>query len=140
MRVLFSLLLFLIPLAFWSCGDSNDTVTGDAPDLIPVKIDLVNGFYGKGVVLDIDTVQFFSVNEMGPSPISGPEASFVTFLAKGSHLLSIRLSESGVIAFQDSARLEIDSAEKYYVALDITRDENGRYGKLRTVLVTVYLL
>jgi hypothetical protein len=136
MRAPFVFLLILLPLALWSCGDSKDTVTGGGTALVPTRIDLVRGFYGREVVLYIDHLQIFSVHEMLPSPIAGPEASFLTALETGAHLISVWMNATGAGAFQDSVRVSIGEAERYYIALDMVGGDGGSEMKLRAAVQT----
>lgn len=120
------LFLFLIMLPLAGACDSDNGVTGNGPLPARVTVDLIDDFGEKKVIVEFDGRRYFSAYPSAVAPLTGPQASFVTFLDRGPHLLSLRWAPiKGSEAHRDSSRIEIGDGDAYFIGLLLFQTNSG---------------
>lgn len=123
----FSFFLCLIIFIIIGCKEnSTDSLIDNSQinncDLVKVRIDMIYGFFGKIVRLNInDNENFYAILSSAVS-LAGPEASFSTHLVRGENKLIVSLGDPGNIHnfVRDTTTFFLGSKNKYFIGLRFT--------------------
>jgi len=124
MKTLILSIMALFLLFFIGC--ECDNITESDTDLSKVTIDLQSGFEDYYVKLEFDDEDYFTADLTGLIPLSGPLASFITYLDLGEHNCKIFWQENvgqvGQPYFLDSTKITIGDLEEYFLGIRADND------------------
>ena len=123
-QISYVILLFII-LCFFpvQCSsDRDDSITGDEAGLVKVTIDMQSDFKGS-VRIKINNMVYFSSILSGELPFAGPQASFTTYLSRGTHTMEVRYYGKSGTENKKIISFELHNAEEYYVGLRTDQEE-----------------
>lgn len=116
-----SLSIFIL---FLSCEDNN-IIDGNS-DLAKVNVDLQFGFDNYFVRVKFNEENYFSADLTELVPLSGPLATFITYLPPGKNSCEVFWQENygqvGQPYFIDSANVIIGDLEEYYLGIRAVND------------------
>ena len=117
-KLIFVLLILLIMV---SCNDESITnpLISDGEKLVKAQVDLQNGFANNIVTIGFNNEIVFNAMLSPFSPLSGPEAKFMTYLPIGINNLIVtkRDLETFSIIKADSTSISIENKEKYFIGV-----------------------
>jgi hypothetical protein len=113
----------LLSLFFLSCSE-DDSLAGPPP-LAKTTIDLQFGFRSRGVDILADSNRIFFALMDSAELLAGPQASFVTYLSQGRHVLIVRrlTFASSPPPFSDTLTLVLSSLHDCFVGLQIAEGD-----------------
>lgn len=123
MRSLSFFICLLISVIVGCKENSTDSVINSSQsnncDLVKVRIDMIYGFFGKIVRLNINNNENFYAILSSAVSLAGPEASFSTYLVRGENKLIVSLGDPGNIHnfVRDSTTFFLGSKDKYFIGL-----------------------
>lgn len=122
----FIIIIVITPiLHFYGCKDNSimnpDNTYHSGSRLVNVQVDLMYGFSGKAVVIEANKKRLYFAVLSETQLISGPEATFVTFLPAGENNITVYTQDynNPKEQFMDSARINFKEKEKYFIGLQI---------------------
>ena len=119
-----NILLWIIPFLFvLSCSEKNSTEPEE--QLLKVHVDLQNGFDGHLVILEFNGEEFYRAELSESAPLSGPLASFSTFLPRGQNKLYAFWKSNGyqVGPFkEDSLTFMLGEENQYFLGISTNDD------------------
>lgn len=116
-------IILVLVMLFVMEGCKEDNITNPLVDerekLVMTRIDLQSGFANNIVFIEINNDFVFNATLSPFSPLSGPEATFATYLPIGTNNLIVakRDVETFTIFKIDSASFNIGNKEKYFIGL-----------------------
>lgn len=116
-------ILFLSTLLFFilinACTDESTTSPLD--ELIKSRIDLQSGFEGHYVIIECNSEIIFNAILSESVPLSGPLATFTTYLPKGNNEMYI-LWTLNYPFLKDSIDFILEDTENCYIGIQLSND------------------
>ncbi len=129
--LLVEILAISLSLVFISCDEDNVTDSDVNEDndsindvnLVRVKVDLQYGFTGNFVRVKFNGDSYFSAFLDEMAPLSGPLATFTTYLPQGLNQCEIFWREILVKAnYTESKEFNLGNADIYYMGIRVSND------------------
>lgn len=121
---LVEILAISLSLAFISCDEDN--VTGNGVNLVRVNVDLQYGFEGNFIRVKFNENLYFSADLTEEAPLSGPLATFITYLPRGLNQCNVfwqdNYGQVGQPFHLDSTDVYFGDSEKYYIGISVSSD------------------
>jgi len=117
--ILVLLPLFLFSIFLNSCTDYSST--DKLNEMVNTHVDLHSGFQNNSVLLKYQEKILFNEKLSSTVPLSGPLATFTTYLSKGNN---IRYFSWGLdsLSNSDSIEFTIDESEMHYIGISVYND------------------
>jgi len=113
-------------LLIFFLGCDCDNITESSTDLAKVHVDLQYGFNDYFVIVRFNDERYFTADLTGLAPLSGPLATFVTYLEIGEHNCKVFWQENagqiGQPYFLDSTQITIGDLEEYFLGIRAYND------------------
>lgn len=122
----FSLYFTTLCLFFFLLGCDGNNITESNTELAKINVDLQYGFDNYFVLIRFNDEKYFSADLTGLVPLSGPLATFVTYLEPGEYNCEVFWQENsgqaGQPYFLDSTKITIGDLEEYYLGIRANND------------------
>ena len=121
-------IIFLFSIYIISCSEDSPTSSSDE-DLVEVQFDLQTGFDNVSLSIMEDDRYYFNAMFTGIELLTGPQASFTTFLPAGEHTFIIRRTQlDNFTNFKiDTCMFNIGKADKYWIGIGVNSDSDSLF-------------